>query len=445
MTREYETLTPYSDSPFHFKGASVIAQNHERVLLLSNQGSTILISAELLEQIRNRKCTAGLAVKLMQHGFAEIENVASPDLTREPEPSYFIVDLTKKCNFNCIYCFRDPSVQEHTENSRLTDILEYITQYCRRYGKDRIGIQAWGGEPMLQSSQIFKIADYFRKENIAASIEVETNASLITEELAKNLRTAHIHLGISIDGPKMLQDMQRPARNHLSSYAQTMAGIANVKKYYGNDFGVISVITRYSIEHPEELIDHLVTVGIRNMKFNIVRDNRYAREGGLLPELDQIDDFYKRVFQHILRYYERGIRITESTIHTRFENLVNSSRKNCCESSGCTGGRSILSFDYKGDIYPCELTDFEEEKIGSIDDGDLRSLIQKKKQVSLFHKDRTNSECSECPWLFYCRGGCTSRVLYCGKDGIDEVACHINRILYPLISEQIVRAPRILL
>ena len=439
MTGE-EQLYPFDIPPFHFKGARIAAEKNGCTLLVGTKGNSILLSTELCEHIRGQSLSEGLCVKLRQHGMAQIDGVKSLAFERLPIPSYFIIDFTKKCNYNCIYCFRDNECAENRTNNRISDILEYICRYCEKNNVRRIGIQAWGGEPLIEADKIIGMARYFSDRNILAAIEVETNGSLIDDSMARRLRINGIRLGISMDGPREIQEKQRPSRNHLSSYDLTLRGINFVKKYYGSDFGSISVVTRYNVDIPEQMVDHLVDIGIRFAKFNIVRDNRFASESGLLPEIHQIEEFYRRLFYSVCDHRRRGDNITESTIQTRLENLVLSSRKNCCESQGCTGGRAIFSFDSEGDIYPCEMTDFKEEKIGSIDDGDLLDLLQHKKD-SVFFRKREADICHSCPWLFYCRGGCTSRVHYCNSIGIDEVACAINRTLYPLIADLIVSEP----
>lgn len=440
-----EYLVPFTDGIFHFDGGWMLAKDGSKVLLQSKQGSTIQISECLLDSIKNGNLSDGLKIKLIQHGFGRADGIDRLPFSREPVPSYFIIDLTEKCNYDCIYCFRKSEnghVQKKYQDN-LEQVLEYIYNYCVKHQIYRIGIQAWGGEPLLASDKVIHISEYFNNRSICAAVEVETNASLISEKMARRLKHYGIRLGVSIDGPRYYQEMQRRTRNGISSYDQTLAGIENIKKIYGNSFGSISVITRYNIESPEILIEELWALGIRFAKFNIVRDNRYAREKNLVPQLDQIEDFYRRVFAKVCSFWESGKRFTESSVQTRLENLLLSKRSNCCESCGCTGGKAIFSFNRKGDIFPCEMTDFTEERVGNIQDQiDLQQLIQSY-HSNIFGIERKAEICNECPWWFYCRGGCTSRVYYSGMTGIDEVACRVNQTLYPLIADLIVMKPEL--
>lgn len=373
MSENLGYIAPFDDGNFHFEGAWVVAQNCKYSLLLGVKGSSITISDTLCQKLHTGIISDGLGIKLMQHGLATIDGIQPLEFCREPKPAYFIIDLTNSCNFDCIYCFRDGECCKRGVNVRLGEILEYIRCYCTKKNLYRIGIQAWGGEPLLESAKVIEIADFFAGGKISAAIEVETNGSLIDDHLAATLKMHGIRLGVSIDGSRRIHERQRHARSGESSYDLTMRGVEAIKRHYGISFGSISVVTKHSVNFPEEMVEHLVKIGIKYAKFNIVRDNRYAREGGLLPEICEIESFYTRLFGIVCQYWRNGIEIFESTIQTRLENLVLSKRKNCCESCGCTGGRSIFSFDRFGGIFPCEMTDFAEEYLGQIYDGELQT------------------------------------------------------------------------
>ena len=110
-----------------------------------------------------------------------------------------------------------------------------------------------------------------------------------------------------------------------------------------------------------------------------------------------------------------------------------------------------MSIDINGDIYPCEMMDYKNVKIGSIyKDGklssnyDLISQINKSKKNNIYFQKKINSECKSCPWQYYCQGGCTSRIIYSnGKMKYDEVECEFNKIIYERIIEQTLKNIRL--
>lgn len=97
----------------------------------------------------------------------------------------------------------------------------------------------------------------------------------------------------------------------------------------------------------------------------------------------------------------------------------------------------MVSFDMDGNIYPCELTDWPDECLGNVDDGrDLIDMVLESSEHPYFNT-KHKEECDQCPWWYYCRGGCTSAVKYIQPriEGVDETECAMNLTLYPLLTK----------
>ena len=111
----------------------------------------------------------------------------------------------------------------------------------------------------------------------------------------------------------------------------------------------------------------------------------------------------------------------------------------CCISHGCQGGRKMISFDHDGNIFPCEMIDFPEEKIGSIYEKEgIETMINRAMQRNKFFLPKKDERCRACPWWYYCQGGCSSRNRYLNRDGeIDEIECALNRSIYPRLIKEI--------
>jgi uncharacterized protein len=141
----------------------------------------------------------------------------------------------------------------------------------------------------------------------------------------------------------------------------------------------------------------------------------------------------------------KGIHISDITI--RLKNLLVSEGKNICKSKGCMGGKRIISIDRNGNIFPCEMIDFEGENIGNIlNEDDLIDQINNAIEHHSFFNDRQNEDCINCPWAVFCRGGCTSSVRFISnEDSIDISECALNKIMYPSIIELLLTEPDIAL
>lgn len=435
MTLDY--LNPYAIDGLKFGGCHVFTEGDNHFLLSPN-GCAMIIDDALLGDMRRAALPEGLRIKLVQHGLAYVPGKKLFRCEKEINIRYFIVDLTKKCNFDCIYCFRNFHDHSVIERDTLDDVLQYILKYCERNSISRIGVQLWGGEPLLSLEQIEYVVGFFEQTPLRVSFDLETNGSLVTAEIAEKLCHWGIHVGVSLDGTPALQNRQRPFVSGAASAEAVENGIRHLQTFYGNDIGGITVVTKHNFRHIKEMLDHFIYhLHLHSMKFNIVRDNAHAAEDGLALTAEEISWFAGELMEYLIAYHALGADFSEGNIEVRRKNLLQRSRISCCISGGCQGGTRMISFDQAGNIFPCEMMDFPEEKIGSVYDGrPLEEQIGKAMKKNRFFLSKKQEKCNQCPWWCYCGGGCSSRNRYLDHDGqIDEVECALNRVIYPRLIE----------
>ena len=420
--------------------------------LLNKNGCSMIVDEELLNIIKNKKIDEILKFKMLQHGLAKLKSPKISISKEENKNIYFIIDVTKKCNFNCLYCFRNLDDNRIITNDRLQDICSYILNITKKRKLKNVTVQVWGGEPLLAIDKLEFVYNFFKDTDIILKIDIETNGSLITDSIAKKLFDMKVNVGISLDGTKKHQDIQRRLINGKSSNEMVTKGIKNLKKYYSDNVSGITVITKYNYKDITDIINYFTNeLKISNMKFNIVKDNPNANEDRIGLSLDEVKFFANKLFDIVELYNLLGIRFSEGNVQMRISNLIERSNNSYCISNGCKGGINLLSIDMNGDIYPCEMMDYKNVKIGSIyKDGklsshyDLISQINKSKKNNIYFQKKINNECKSCPWQYYCQGGCTSRIIYSnGKMKYDEVECEFNKIIYERIIEQILKNIRL--
>ena len=124
-------------------------------------------------------------------------------------------------------------------------------------------------------------------------------------------------------------------------------------------------------------------------------------------------DVYKRqvvqrIFEYILQLHKMNIEVYDYNIWIKSMNLLTAKKLDVCLSNGCNGGRRMITIDRHGDIYPCDVTDFPEEKMGNVsDDKKLIQLIKDAIKQNEYFKPKISDDCQICPWRYYCMGGCT--------------------------------------
>lgn len=437
-----------------FKGGYLFKDEREEYgfLLNSENGCSIILSDDLCEQVASQSMDETLVFKMIQRGMVEMDKCLECQVTERVQPTFFIFDLTQACNFRCIYCFRHLEDKVHTiSDENLDAIINYIIDYCIKYKIKDFCVQPWGGEPLIAFDKIKRMDDLFKKAGLYPLISIETNASLITEELAEECASRNIRLGISIDGFEAVQNMHRPLMSGAPSFDKMMRG---VKILAQNDklrnFGVVTVLTSRSFPYLAEIIEFLATeVKVTCFKLNLVKDNPVMKDAGLCLSSDQVEVAERILLAKLVDLNRRGYKITELNVQEKLMNLLVRSKSNICTSRGCMGGTKMIAFDQDGLIYPCDVTDYKEESIGSVHDRqDLITLVNdaKASKRDFFNKKHID-DCDSCPFWFYCKGGCTTAIKYkkgC-VEGVDNQECLANKTLYPELINLILTDPEAIL
>ncbi len=445
-----EILKPYSinnDNKIEFVGGHGFS-NHKRHLILNREfGSSILIDHEHYQQLKNKIPTDDLQFKLIQRGFMKVPGSHECQSEESILPKFFIIDLTQACNFRCTYCFRHLEKESKTISTKVLDsIIDYIADYCGKTNQREIHIQPWGGEPLIAWDKICRIQDRLKGKGITSIITIESNASLITKKLAKEAYQRDIRIGVSIDGLEEIHNLQRRLANGKPSYDKMIQGMMNLREGgYGIRHGIISVFTKNSLPHLEEMLEFFaVELKVDRFKLNIVKDSPVMKDKGLCLSNSEIKDFQLRLLKKLIELNKRGYPIIELNVLDKLQNILNRNKSNICISRGCMGGKKMIAFDMDGRIFPCDITDYKEEAVGSIFDGkELITLLEKAHKEKDFFSEKTSELCNDCSWWFFCKGGCTTAIKYKKGvvKGVDAAECVSNRTLYPELVKLILNEP----
>ena len=159
--------------------------------------------------------------------------------TLPPKPDTVILMLTKRCNLSCDFC----DVRNSNEDISFQDTIRIIDNISQ------LGI-TWliitGGEPFLHS-RLFDIIKYAKNINLKTSIN--TNGSLICENIDK-IRDSQVDMiSISLDGIGPTHDELRRSRG---LYEKVKNGILELNKI-GQNISINFVITNQNVHELEGL------------------------------------------------------------------------------------------------------------------------------------------------------------------------------------------------
>ena len=424
-------------------------KGNNRNFLLSDLGYSVLLDDVLLDSIKNKQINEELAIILIQHRFIKllnydntVENISSDQNNNDINPVFFMIDLTNRCNMACKYCLRDgndtlePKV---ISSKKITQICNYIFHYCNSSNEDKITIQPWGGEPLLEKEKIFQIQDIMHKNNINPCISIETNGLLLTDEVIDELYKRNIWTSVSIDGPEYIHNNQRVFRNGKPTHSIVEKNLCKLRDVYAGKVSVIATLTKNSYKYVKEIIKYLVVdLKIENIKVNFVHKSTFVNNDDLCMSSEEIGRCTEDIFYTLMELSKEGYCAGDYNVYTKLMNLLYNRKTDVCLCNGCHGGRRMITFDYNGDIYPCDVTDYPEECMGNIkDDIELINMVEKAIHEKKYFVEKKEKICENCPWQCYCKGGCTVHVKAQGKTPpqVDEIECAVNRVLYPLMID----------
>ncbi len=195
---------------------------------------------------------------------------------------YLELIVSEVCNFRCTYCihFNNLETSDCINNPkkfmRYDTAKETVDQYLetlRGYEKRVAEINFGGGEPLLAWLVIKQVLEYCRatySSEFEFRFSINTNASLITPEIATTLKEHRIEIASSLDGLREGNDRVRLTESGSGTFSQIMRGFdALAQAGYPLDGIAVTVTEKNFHELDESIIDWAVTRGMKNVRIDI--------------------------------------------------------------------------------------------------------------------------------------------------------------------------------
>ena len=142
------------------------------------------------------------------------------------------------------------------------ELISRVAEHCTVHKNRVFTFGFHGGEPLLfpkeRFSHFVESAREALEPNTKARFQIQTNGVLLTPEWCQLLGELNVEIGISLDGPREINDIHRLNHKGEGSYDAVRAGIENVKRA-GLSFGILTVID--PMVDPERVFEHLVELG----------------------------------------------------------------------------------------------------------------------------------------------------------------------------------------
>jgi uncharacterized protein len=266
---------------------------------------------------------------------------------------------------------------------------------------------AWqGGEPTLMGLDFFcKVTELQQRCGAAGSVVsngLQTNATLIDDELARHIGRYHFLVGCSLDGPPAIHDHYRRGIRGGPSHEDVLRGIRVLQRHHV-EFNILVLVSQSNVHRAPEVYRYLTEQGFLHQQY--VPCVEFEPDGTLKPfaiDGEQWGEFMCELFD--LWYRNDAFHVSIRNFDEMLLKLVDG------VSNVCTMGRNCCKYfvvEYNGDIYPCDFFVQSELRLGNVHDTSWGDALASQTYCDFgAQKCQWNDACDECDCLDLCNGDC---------------------------------------
>lgn len=355
-----------------------------------------------------------------------------------------VIELTEKCNLGCTFCLR-PSFKNSVMSLK---VLESTIKSLFKYEKERIDFIWHGGEPLILGLHFFEEIIKFQKKynlnNIEIVNNVQTNATLLSDEFKKFLEMNKFTIGTSIQGPKYIHDCTRIDLAGKGTFKRVISKIKNLDKKPS----VITVLTKEILGKEEE------TYKILKKYSKGARISEYF-PGGQIPNKkgnsskDKLMPSPKEYGQSMIRFYNLW-KNDKNPIDLRpiteiIQSFIYKKAKGCIYSQQSCNF-VVIGVKENGDFYTClRAAGRKEFFLGNVlDTNPLKQFLCFGKRDYKKRMEHLKMEgCLKCEFFNQCNGGCPQESLVLWKDYAHKTYyCEGRKILFQKIKKDLEKIKR---
>lgn len=328
------------------------------------------------------------------------------------------LQVTQNCNFKCRYCgYAGDGYLNRIHN---TNTMSYYTaceavEFFLKHSinSKELNIGFYGGEPFLEGELIKNTINYIESKKLGKKItyRITTNGSIADKKMLDYLENYNVHLMISFDGPKTIQNKNRRyAINGGETYDTVEKTLNKIKNHYPN---LYRNLTLHSVVDPSENYNEYTNFFASNEHFisrsystSIIDDSKTIYKTKYSDAFVEMDSLNEMLYYYLIMY-GKSKNVRSLYVHNYEKTSLNDkfNRMPCLDinfhhGGACIPGVTRLFVDVKGELYPCEKISENSEcmKIGNIYEG----FDQKKIQSQLDIINLCSEECSNCWAIRHC-------------------------------------------
>ncbi len=373
--------------------------------------------------------------------------VEHPENALRTHTRMVVVENFGTCNMRCTYCFPEHMWQRQGHKGAMSEdtyrgILERAFSATTA---ETVDVHMAGGEPLLAGRTWLERAFYAAREiadrhGKAVTFSMQTNATLVTAEMAELLVENQVTVGVSLDGDETINEAMR---GHTD---RTLAGFRRLRAAFGRAPGVIVTVTRCNALRMAQVIAYLDSLDVAMFRANQMGATA-SWNAHSAPRAEEWAAARKTIFEEIAARRGRMMEFNLAQTVTKLARTLQeraspfTAQPGCC-AIRCPAGRELLYFDQKGDSYPCPRANVTPQaRIAHYGDHDVLERWRTAARA-LDAEMAVPPACAQCPGQIVCDYGC--HAFNVAQGNFFEVNCDATKEFFVWLETRLDDAARIL-
>ncbi|MFC1679157.1 radical SAM protein [Elusimicrobiota bacterium] len=316
--------------------------------------------------------------------------------------------VIQACNLRCVYCYGDGGGYGGGGKMAPATARRAVDWLIRgSQSRKDLHIAFFGGEPLLNFPLMCETVRYAEERGKVTkkrfSYSVTTNATLLDEERVAWIKAHKVNVLVSFDGPREIQDAQRPFIDGRGSFEAAVVNIRMLLKELP-DSGVRA--TLLGSTDPDAVRVSLREFGFKKVCVAPVSASLFGSRSGKPVPSAKVSGILRSVEKEAEQWRAavrgRDTKALGDLAGTgRLVDTITALCHGAKKNYPCGAGRGLVGVSCEGEVFPCHrFIGTERYRLGSVftDELDRDAFLQ--------YPAQRIAECARCFARNHCAGGC---------------------------------------